>query len=84
MVSVIDNGSDAPGTILEDCSTEFVQAFNQADLIISKGQGNYESLSDRKDRNIYFLLIPKCELVADHIGYPEGSFVVRSSKEILS
>lgn len=46
LVKVIDNGSDAPGTILSECSEEFLQHFNQADLIIAKGQGNYESLND--------------------------------------
>ncbi len=46
IVKVIDNGSDAPGTIIEDCSPEFVQYFNDADLIIAKGQGNYETLSE--------------------------------------
>jgi uncharacterized protein with ATP-grasp and redox domains len=45
MVNVIDNGSDAPGTILSDCSQIFLQHFNNADLIIAKGQGNFESLN---------------------------------------
>lgn len=81
LVRVIDNGSDAPGTILDDCSSEFCDLFEQADLIISKGQGNYESLCDLRDRNIYFLLIPKCALVANHLNAPEGSFVMQSALE---
>jgi len=81
LVPVIDNGSDAPGTLLEDCSPEFVEAFHTADLVISKGQGNYESLSGHGRRNIYYLLIPKCKLVVGRLSCPLGSFVVRSGDE---
>jgi uncharacterized protein with ATP-grasp and redox domains len=81
LVTVIDNGSDAPGTLLDDCSPQFLDAMDRADLIISKGQGNYESLSGRGRRNIYYLLIPKCNLVANRIGCHLGGFVVRSGDE---
>ncbi|MFP4143634.1 MAG: damage-control phosphatase ARMT1 family protein [Phycisphaeraceae bacterium] len=77
LVRVIDNGSDAPATLVEDCSPAFRGAFDAADLIIAKGQGNYESLAHRADRPISFLLIPKCPLVADQIGCPVGRFVLR-------
>ena len=73
---VLDNGSDAPGTILEDCSDRFRDWFDRADLIIAKGQGNYETLSD-VDRNIYFLFTVKCPLVARRVGEPVGSLVVK-------
>ncbi|MGB8225764.1 MAG: ARMT1-like domain-containing protein, partial [Sedimentisphaerales bacterium] len=46
IVEVINNGSDAPGTILESCSQDFRNRFEKADLIIAKGQGNYETLSN--------------------------------------
>lgn len=81
IVRVIDNGSDAPGTLLDDCSPAFREAFDQADLILAKGQGNYEALSDLGDDRLYFLLIPKCALVAGHLGCGEGQFVVRPGKE---
>jgi uncharacterized protein with ATP-grasp and redox domains len=55
MVEIMDNGSDAPGTILDDCSQEFRRRFVEADLIIAKGQGNFESLSNQPG-NIIFLL----------------------------
>ncbi len=71
-VKVISNGSDAPGTILDDCSSEFRNAFEQSDLIIAKGQGNYESLSET-DKHIFFLLQVKCDCVAKHLGVPAGS-----------
>lgn len=75
LVAVIDNGTDAPGTLLEDCSPQFRRRFAAADLIIAKGQGNYESLSDM-DAPIYFLFKVKCSVVAEHIGEPVGTHVV--------
>lgn len=71
IVDVIDNGSDAPGTILADCSGSFRQAFENADLVIAKGQGNYETLSDT-DKPIVFLLRAKCPVIARHIGCEMG------------
>ncbi len=85
LAPVMDNGSDAPGTLLHDCSPAFREAFDRADLILSKGQGNYESLSELNGHNIYYLLIPKCALVAEHLGCDEGRFVLaRSAKEMIS
>jgi len=45
-VEVIDSGSDGPGTILDDCSQAFRRCFDEVDLVIAKGQGNYETPSD--------------------------------------
>ena len=72
---VFDNGSDAPGTILEDCSDEFRDWFERADLVIAKGQGNYETLSETA-KPIFFLFTVKCPLVARKIGQPVGTLVV--------
>ena len=71
-VEVIDNGSDAPGTILSDCSSSFQRRFREADLIISKGQGNFESLSQVK-AHMFFLFKVKCSLVARQVGLPLGA-----------
>lgn len=79
LVNVISNGSDAPGTIIEDCSKEFVDCFRDADLIISKGQGNYETLSHRKE-NIFFLLKVKCTVIESHIGFPVGTHLLLKNK----
>jgi len=72
---IISSGSDAPGNILSLCSDEFLEAYNQADLIISKGQGNYEALSE-ESRPIFFLLKAKCPVIATDIGVPQGSIVL--------
>lgn len=79
LVEVIDNGSDMPGTVLEDCSDSFLQRFKDADLIISKGQGNYESLSD-EDAHIFFLFKAKCHVITLHLGYAVGSLVLLDGK----
>ena len=76
LVRVIDNGSDAPGTVLSDCSEEFLERFNRADLIIAKGQGNYETLSD-VDKNIFFLLQAKCPVIARDLKCRIGDYIIR-------
>jgi hypothetical protein len=76
---VIDNGSDGPGTILETCSQVFVNRFEKADLVIAKGQGNYETLSDI-DKNIFFILKAKCPVIARDLGCEIGEMILRKSK----
>ena len=78
LVPVIDNGSDAPGTILDQCSESFKQVFDASDLIIAKGQGNYETLSGSRKR-IFFLLKAKCPVIAEHIGCRVGDSVIAQS-----
>ncbi|MCK4386432.1 MAG: DUF89 family protein, partial [candidate division Zixibacteria bacterium] len=75
LVKIIDNGSDVPGTILKVCSERFHQLFEQADLVIAKGQGNYETLSEEA-REIFFLLKVKCPVIARDIGCEPGALVV--------
>lgn len=75
LVSVINNGSDAPGTLLEECSEGFRKVFEAADLVIAKGQGNYETLSD-VSKNIFFLLKAKCPVIARHIGCAVGTAII--------
>ncbi|MBN2329270.1 MAG: DUF89 family protein [Candidatus Omnitrophica bacterium] len=76
MVDVIDNGSDAPGTILSDCREDFVKRFHESDLIFAKGQGNYETLSDA-GRDIFFLLKAKCPVIARDIGCKVGALILK-------
>ncbi|MDI9570895.1 MAG: ARMT1-like domain-containing protein [Pseudomonadota bacterium] len=76
LVEVIENGSDAPGTILADCRPEFVQRFHAADLVLAKGQGNFETLSQAR-RDVFFLFHVKCPVIADHVGLPTGTNLLR-------
>lgn len=75
IVEVIDNGSDAPGTILETCSDKFRRRFEQTDLIICKGQGNYETLNTIEQKDVFHLLRVKCPVIARDIGCDEGSII---------
>lgn len=75
---IIDSASPAPGTALDYCSPDFKELFFQSPLIISKGQGNFETLSEVK-APIYFLLMAKCPVVAQHIHCQEGDVLLLKS-----
>ncbi|HKL20332.1 MAG TPA: ARMT1-like domain-containing protein, partial [Tichowtungia sp.] len=75
LVPMVGNGSDVPGTDIRQCSEEFRQHFESADLIISKGQGNFETLSSNP-RRIFFLFKVKCPIVAEASGKPLGAHVL--------
>jgi len=75
---VISNGSDMPGTILSTCSPDFQERFRQAEVIIAKGQANYETLSEKGDR-IFFLLQTKCPVIARDVNVPVRSIVAKRS-----
>ncbi len=77
VAKVISSGSDAPGTILKDCSEEFKNLFDRADLVIAKGHGNYETLREVKGKKLYFLLMVKCKIIARDLGCSVGDFVVK-------
>ena len=78
LVNVIDNGSDVPGTLLDECSDEFMEHFNKADMVIAKGQGNYETLSE-VEKDIFFILKIKCPVIAEDIGCELWSMVLKRS-----
>ena len=60
-----------------------MQVFEEADLIIAKGQGNHETLC-MSTRPIYFLLRVKCGVIARNLGCPEGSMVLRPSGSLAN
>jgi len=78
LIPVMATGSDAPGAVLEDCREEFLECFRRADLVLAKGQGNYEALS-HMDKDAFFLLKAKCSVVAEDIGCPVGTMVLKRS-----
>ncbi len=73
--NIISCGADAPGVVLKYCSPEFIRIFNDAQLIISKGQGNYEALSGETNP-VFFLLIAKCPVIASHLECHVGDFIL--------
>ena len=73
---IISSGSDAPGTILSQCSPQMLTLYHSADIIIAKGQGNYESLNGEQ-KNIFFFLKAKCPLVARLLGVSVGDTILK-------
>ncbi len=63
---IVSCGATAPGTIKKFCSKKFLKIFNKSDMIISKGQGNFEALSDDK-KEIFFLFMAKCSAVSEYL-----------------
>ncbi len=79
VATILSSGTDAPGTILKTCSSEFKNIYKKSKFIISKGQGNYEALSS-ENRPIFFLLKAKCGVIADDIGVSEGDIILKEIK----
>jgi damage-control phosphatase, subfamily I len=85
LATLISTGSRAPGTLLSQASPELFEALGKVDMLISKGQGNFESLSAEPHLKrhihpgvpVFFLLTIKCPVVAEFAGVPEKSTVFR-------
>jgi uncharacterized protein with ATP-grasp and redox domains len=77
---VIDNGNDGIGTLLEACSPRFMDAYRSTDLIISKGQANYETLIQSGDDRIFFLFKVKCPVVARALKRENGDIVLMGGR----
>jgi damage-control phosphatase, subfamily I len=76
---IVSSGSSSPGTALSRCSPEFIETFQQAELILAKGQANYETLEDLGNENLFFLLRIKCPIIARHIGFAQGNVVFHNT-----
>ncbi len=81
IATIISSGTDAPGTILKTCSAEFKKIYQDSNFIISKGQGNYEALSNERGP-IFFLLKVKCKIIADDFGVGEGDIVLKGANTL--
>jgi uncharacterized protein with ATP-grasp and redox domains len=79
VANIISNGDDAPSTLLNRISPKFKEIYQKADLIISKGMGNYEGLMFETDPRLFFLLMVKCPVIGRKIGAEKGDFVVKRS-----
>lgn len=70
---VVSNGADTPGLIYSRTTDGFKNLFKKADVIIAKGQGNYEGLSGFRDPRIFHLFMVKCVLISEETGVPNMS-----------
>jgi len=75
IAEVISSGSDAPGTVLSLCSKEFLAVYRKVDMVISKGQGNFEALSGAQ-RSVFFLFMAKCPVIAKDVGCKVGDIIL--------
>lgn len=73
---IMSSGSNYPGTVLKECSKEFLDIFNTADIVISKGQGNFETMSEC-GREIFYVLKAKCPVVANLLDVEVGSYIFK-------
>ncbi len=80
LVTVVDNGDNSPGTVIENTSTEFQNLFNTSDVVIAKGHGNYESLFQQMRNNLFFMFMAKCKIVADPLNIKIKSIVCLKSR----
>jgi uncharacterized protein with ATP-grasp and redox domains len=73
---VITTGLDAPGVIFEEASEEFRREFKAADLVLAKGMGHWEGLTEMPPTGkIFHCSMAKCKPVAASMGVPLNSFV---------
>ena len=72
VVKVIGNGSDILGTCLKYITEEARTVIEEADVVLSKGQGNFETLLGY-DKNIYYIFLCKCEMIAEMFGVEKFS-----------
>ncbi len=77
IAKIISNGSDVPGTVLSLCSKDFLTRYEKANLIISKGQGNFEGLAGNDNAPIFFLFKVKCPVIGNDVGCNVGDIVLK-------
>ncbi len=77
LTTIVDSGIETPGIIYEDLKPEAKEIFDRADIIISKGMGNYECLSDMVNFPLYFLLKIKCNVVASSLKSNIGDIICK-------
>ncbi len=75
VADILPNGDNSLGTVLPRTSHAFQAAYAKADVVIAKGQGNYESLSESGKPGVFHLFLAKCEPVARSLGIERLSIV---------
>jgi hypothetical protein len=76
VAEIIENGTRSPGTVLTQASDEFLKLFENAELVLSKGQANFETINNQ-DEKIFFLMRVKCPLISQEVNAPIGSLLLK-------
>ena len=79
VAKIISSGTMYPGTILDKSSNEFKKVFNSSDIVIAKGQGSYEGLSDTKRKGLFLMLLVKCSYIGDNIPAKVMDFIIKEN-----
>ena len=79
VAKIVENGTRSPGTVLSQASEEFLELWDRADLVLSKGQANYETLDDQGEK-VFFLMRVKCPLISREMGESIGSLVLKQGR----
>lgn len=74
-----DSGVPSPGFIYELANKQTQDLFNQSDLILAKGMGNFECLENLQDERIFLLFKIKCQVVSDFLKIPLGKMIFRQN-----
>jgi len=77
LCNLVDSGVNTPGFAYSRATKEAQQLFDNADVVISKGMGNYECLSPTHRENIFFLLKVKCNVVATSLAQEVGDIICK-------
>lgn len=80
LVKVVETGNNCIGVNFKQISRELLYEFEDSDIIISKGQANFESLDEIKGKKIFFLLKAKCEIIARELGVDYLDVVFEKSR----
>jgi uncharacterized protein with ATP-grasp and redox domains len=83
LVPVITTGSNRIGVPWAYVSEEYREHYRRADLVIAKGQGNYETISERHDQEIYFILRAKCGIIARDLGVGGLDLVMKCQPAVV-
>lgn len=82
---IVDPGVDCLGVPLTECSSEFRETFRSSDLVIAKGQANYQSLEgegrtpDGEEKEVWFLFRVKCPVMARSLAVQIGDLLIESN-----
>ena len=77
LCNLVDSGVNTPGFDYERANDAAKELYDTADVVISKGMGNFESLSPTHRKNVCFLLKVKCNVVANFLGAEVGDIICK-------
>jgi len=75
LATIVDSGIDTPGFLLSRANEETRRLFEDVDLILAKGMGNFECMDGLRDSRIFHLFKVKCQVVSSRVGADIGSLV---------